>query len=163
MNLFATSPLWMLAVLAVVLIAAMIQDATQLRISNVLTGLVLALALAAMVVSGPTIELWQNFVVFAAVLGIGTFLFSRGMLGGGDVKLFAAVGLWADLRTAVGLISTILIAGGVLALVMVAYRMARGKGIRKRAEAGGIPYGVAIGIGTMLTAYMAVSMSSTVG
>ena len=38
----------MLAVLAVVLIAAMIQDATQLRISNVLTGLVLALALAAM-------------------------------------------------------------------------------------------------------------------
>ena len=163
MNLFATSPLWMLAVLAVVLIAAMIQDATQLRISNVLTGLALALALAAMVVSGPTIDLWQNFVVFAAVLGIGTLLFSRGMLGGGDVKLFAAVGLWADLRTAVGLISTILIAGGVLALVMVAYRMARGKGIRKRAEAGGIPYGVAIGIGTMLTAYMAVSMSSTVG
>ena len=163
MNLFATSPLWMLAVLAVVLIAAMIQDATQLRISNVLTGLALALALAAMVVSGPTIDLWQNFVVFAAVLGIGTLLFSRGMLGGGDVKLFAAVGLWADLRTAVGLISTILIAGGVLALVMVAYRMARGTGIRKRAEAGGIPYGVAIGIGTMLTAYMAVSMSSTVG
>ena len=163
MNLFATSPLWMLAVLAVVLIAAMIQDATQLRISNVLTGLALALALAAMVVSGPTIDLWQNFVVFAAVLGIGTLLFSRGMLGGGDVMLFAAVGMWADLRTEVGLISTILIAGGVLALVMVAYRMARGKGIRKRAEAGGIPYGVAIGIGTMLTAYMAVSMSSTVG
>ena len=163
MNLFATSPLWMLAVLAVVLVAAMIQDATQLRISNVLTGLVLALALAAMVVSGPTIDLWENFVVFAVVLGIGTLLFSRGMLGGGDVKLFAAVGLWSDLRTAIGLVSTILIAGGVLALVMVAYRMARGKGIRKRSEAGGIPYGVAIGIGTMLTAYMAVSMGSAVG
>jgi prepilin peptidase CpaA len=116
-----------------------------------------------MVISGPTIDLWENLVVFAVVLGIGTLLFSRGMLGGGDVKLFAAVGLWSDLRTAIGLVSTILIAGGVLALVMVAYRMARGKGIRKRSEAGGIPYGVAIGIGTMLTAYMAVSMGSAVG
>ena len=97
MNLLSTSPMWLLWVLMALLAAAAIQDTIQLKIANLTTGLVLGLAVVAMLVVGPKLVLWQNLVVFLIVLAIGTALFSRGMLGGGDVKLFAAVVLWTDL------------------------------------------------------------------
>lgn len=155
MNLFATAPGWLLIALIVLLTAAMVQDATRLRISNVLTALVLFTALAAMILSGLTLDLWQNFTVFAVLLAVGSLLFARGVLGGGDVKLIAAVALWADFLTAMRLISSILIAGGLLALVFIVYRVSRGgKWMKRSGEGGGIPYGIAISAGTMLIIYL---------
>lgn len=154
MNLFATSPEWIVWLLVALLGLATIQDAVQLKISNIICGSVLVLAIIAMIVSGPRIELWQNAVVFAVVLAIGVFLFARDVLGGGDVKLFAAVALWVDFESALRLVASILIAGGILAVVIILLRLVAPKPIVGRVKTlqprAGIPYGIAIAAGTLL-------------
>jgi len=154
MNLFVSSPEWIVWLLVALLAAATVQDAVQLKISNYICGAVLVLAIVAMALSGFRISLWQNVVIFAAILTIGAFLFERGVLGGGDVKLFAAVGLWADLRTALWLVVSIAIAGGLLALTMIFLRTFVPKGLARRVKTlqpkAGIPYGIAITAGTLL-------------
>lgn len=154
MNLFATSPEWIVWVLVALLVAAMVQDAVQLRISNVISGSVLVLAIVAMAASGFRIGLWQNALVFAVVLTIGAFLFERGILGGGDVKLFAAVGLWVDLASALRLLGCVAIAGGLLALLIIFLRTIAPKRLASHVKTlqprAGIPYGIAIAAGTLL-------------
>ena len=154
MNLFVTSPEWIVWLLVALLAAATIQDAVQLKISNYICGAVLILAVVAMVASGFSISLWQNILVFALVLGAGMFLFERGVLGGGDVKLFAAVGLWVDLWTALRLVGSIFIAGGILALLIIFLRTVAPKPVAARVRTlqprAGIPYGIAIAAGTLL-------------
>jgi prepilin peptidase CpaA len=158
MNLFATSPQWIVWLLVVLLAAATIQDAIQLRISNIICGSVLVLAIVAMVASGLRVGLWQNCVVFAVVLTIGAALFAREVLGGGDVKLFAAVGLWVDVSTALRLVIAIVIAGGLLALTIIALRTVAPKSLAGRVKTlqpkAGIPYGIAIAAGTLLVLAM---------
>lgn len=161
MNLFAASPQWILWLLVALLAAAAVQDAVELKISNALTVPVFALALVAMLSAGLSPDLWENFAVFAAVLLGGTFLFARHMLGGGDVKLLAAVAVWADGGTALRLLVMIAMAGGILALATLFLRTvvsdriaARVKTLQPRA---GIPYGIAIAAGTLL----AVAISRT--
>lgn len=154
MNLLATSPEWILWALVALLAAATIQDAIQLKISNIICGSVLVLAVVAMAVSGFQASLWQNAVIFAVVLAIGMFLFERHVLGGGDVKLFAAVGLWVDFGSALRLVASILIAGGILAVIIILLRMVAPKSIASRVKTlqpkAGIPYGIAIAAGTLL-------------
>lgn len=153
-NLFVTSPAWLVWVLVALLAAATIQDAVQMRISNLISGAVLGLAIVAVVLSGPRISLWQNVLVFAIVLAIGAILFARKVLGGGDVKLFAAVALWVDLATALRLIPAILIAGGLEALLILSLRTVAPESVAKRVRTlqrrAGIPYGIAIAAGTLL-------------
>ena len=153
MNLFASAPGWLLWLLVLLLACATVQDAVQMRISNLITGLVAVLAIAAMAFAGFPIGLWQNAAAFAVVLVLGTILFSRGAFGGGDVKLFAAVALWAGGLTAAWLVAAILIAGGLLAILILALRTAAPehwsthvKVLRRKA---GIPYGIAIAAGTL--------------
>jgi prepilin peptidase CpaA len=154
MNLFATSPEWIVWLLVSLLAAATIQDAVQLRISNIISGSVLILAMVAMVMSGFQASVWQNAVIFAVVLTIGTLLFSRNILGGGDVKLFAAVALWVDFASALQLIASILIAGGILAIIIITLRLLAPKKLTSRVKTlqprAGIPYGIAIAAGTLL-------------
>lgn len=154
MNLFATSPEWIVWLLVALLVAAMVQDAVQLKISNIISGSVLVLALVAMAASGFRIGLWQNALVFAVLLTIGAFLFERNVLGGGDVKLFAAVGLWVDLPTAARLLGCVAIAGGLLALLIIFLRTIAPKRlvpyVRTLQPRAGIPYGIAIAAGTLL-------------
>jgi prepilin peptidase CpaA len=154
MNLFTTSPEWIVWLLVGLLAAATIQDAVQLRISNIISASVLILAIVAMAVSGFQASVWQNAVVFALVLTIGTLLFSRNILGGGDVKLFAGVALWADFASALQLIASILVAGGILAIIIITLRLLAPKKLTSRVKTlqprAGIPYGVAIAAGTLL-------------
>jgi prepilin peptidase CpaA len=154
MNLFATSPEWIVWLLVALLAVATIQDAVQLRISNIISGSVLILAVVAMVMSGFQASVWQNAVVFAVVLTIGTLLFSRNILGGGDVKLFAGVALWADFASALQLIASILVAGGILAIIIITLRLLAPKKLTSRVKTlqprAGIPYGIAIAAGTLL-------------
>ena len=154
MNLFVSSPEWILWLLVALLAAATIQDAVQLKISNYICGAVLILAVVAMVMAGFRLSLWQNLVVFAVILTVGTLLFDRGFLGGGDVKLFAAVGLWANFQTALWLVVSIAIAGGLLALIMIFLRSFVPNGFARRVKTlqpkAGIPYGIAITAGTLL-------------
>jgi Flp pilus assembly protein protease CpaA len=85
MNLLATAPLWVIVILVVLLAAAAIQDAVQLRISNITTVAVFALGLAAIAVTGFHSGLRQNFLAFGVVFAVGAILFSLGAFGGGDV------------------------------------------------------------------------------
>ena len=124
----------------------------RLRISNLTCIAVAVAALVAMAFAGFPLALWQNVVVFALLLGAGTLLFASGKVGGGDVKLLAALGLWVDLRAGVSLLAAVFLAGGVLALGFIAARMMSGKnsGSKDRGKRPGIPYGLAIVAGAAL-------------
>lgn len=157
MNLIVLSPVWLAWIFAALLTAAAIEDAVRLRISNVLVLLVIAGAIVAMFLAGPGIALWQNFAGMLGLLVIGTPLFATGKMGGGDVKLMAAAGLWFDLRGAMMMIASVLIAGGVLALLIIIARLfgwseATRDRILLLKRGGGIPYGVAISAGAMIAA-----------
>ncbi|MFL6725370.1 MAG: prepilin peptidase [Sphingomicrobium sp.] len=147
MNLVAAAPLWLMALLAAALAGAAIEDAVRLRISNLSCVAVVLLALVAMGFAGFPLALWQNFVVLAVLLGAGTLLFASGKVGGGDVKLLAAVGMWFDLRAAVWLIAAVFLSGGLIAigyiLARLLFRPSEGEG-RKKIGSRKIPYGLAI-------------------
>jgi prepilin peptidase CpaA len=159
MNLIILSPDWLAWIFAALLTAAAVEDSVRLRISNVLVLGIMAGAIAAMFLAGPEIALWQNFAVFAGLLILGTPLFAIGKMGGGDVKLLAATGLWFDLRGAMMMVASVLIAGGVLALLIIIARLfgwsdATRERIHLLRRGGGIPYGVAISAGALIAAYV---------
>ena len=144
MNLIPFAPIWLAGLLFLALVAAAAEDVWRLRISNITVLVVIAAAIGAMAFEGFRGPLWQNAVIFAVILTIGTFAFSANLLGGGDVKLLAATGLWVNFEASLSLISSIFLAGGVVAIVYIAKRKLQGK---KRSEANRIPYGVAIAAG----------------
>jgi prepilin peptidase CpaA len=149
MNLIVGAPLWLVALLALALIAAAVEDATRLRISNITCLAVIATAVIAMALHGFPASLWQNLLVFAAILALGTAAFAARVLGGGDVKFLAALGLWVDFSGAAWLIAAVLIAGGVLALVIVVSRALR-RGRQDPESNKMIPYGLAITAGSLI-------------
>ena len=153
MNLLESAPLWLAIILGALMLAAAAEDAARLRISNWTVLGVLAGALLAMVLEGFGLALWQNAVIFVGLLAAGTVLFGWGKVGGGDVKLIAAVGLWSDFAAAPSLLAAIFIAGGALALLILGARQYGTPAISARAavlKPQNIPYGVAIATGTIL-------------
>jgi prepilin peptidase CpaA len=156
MNLALAASSWLAGVFALLLILAALEDLWRLRISNWICAAIIVAAFIAVVLAGPVAQLWQNVAVFAALLAAGTPLFASGKMGGGDVKLFAATGLWFDLAGAGRMIIAVMIAGGLLAIFVLTLRTmrwspkARGRIAILRPK-GGIPYGVAIAIGALLT------------
>ena len=90
-----------------------------------------------------------------ALLALGTILFIRGIFGGGDVKLLAAIAVWIGWDELAPYLLLVALIGGVLALaVMVARRFSRLPSIfdslpwlgRTPANSQVVPYGVAIGL-----------------
>jgi prepilin peptidase CpaA len=131
------------------------EDAVRLRISNITVLLVMAGAIVAAFVVGPELRLWQNLVVFLALLAVGLPMFAAGKLGGGDVKLLAVAGMWFDFRGALWMLIAVALAGGVLALLVIVIRtFAWSEEKRRRVvllrPGGGIPYGVAIAAGALV-------------
>lgn len=129
------------AVLAAMLIVAATGDLRSRRIPNWLN---LAIALTAIPfwwMSG--LSLWPDvatqIAIAAGVFVFFAILFHLGMMGGGDVKLLAALGLWLPLASVVKLLVIMSLAGGVLTLVMLARR--RRASSEEKTE---VPYGVAI-------------------
>ena len=161
MNVAAFAPSWTVWIIIALLAAAALEDMWRLRISNFTCGAVLAASVVAIALSGPTYDLWQNAVVFIAALVFGTLLFSAGWMGGGDVKLFAAVSLWFKFDGALRLVAFVLIAGGLVAVIFILARLLRGR--KSRAQPigrGQIPYGVAIALGAVFALYMSTLRST---
>lgn len=155
MRLLVTAPDWVAALLLLLLVLAALQDGWRLRISDWISGLVAILAFVALVLDGPVSGLWQNFLLFAGVLAVGTFMFGRGWMGGGDIKLLAASSLWFNLSDGWRLLSAIAIAGGVETLViMIVRRLPWSDAARSKvlllSRRGLIPYGIAIALGVAL-------------
>jgi prepilin peptidase CpaA len=140
---FGFAELLILALAAALVVAAIV-DMRTFTISNRLN-----LAIAA---SAPLfwwsigLPLWPNAAIQAGV-AIGVFAllagaFYAGMMGGGDVKLAAALALWFSPESTFKFLVIMSIAGGLLTLVLlVLHRMGKREGRPK------IPYGVAIAIG----------------
>ena len=155
MRLLVTAPDWVAALLLLLLVLAALQDGWRLRISDWISGLVAIGAFAALVLDGPVSGLWQNFLLFAGVLAVGTFMFGRGWMGGGDIKLLAASSIWFNLSDGWRLLTAIAIAGGVEALViMIVRRLPWSDAARSKvlllSRRGLIPYGIAIALGVAL-------------
>ena len=68
--------------------------------------------------------------------------FYAGMMGGGDVKLAAALALWFSPASTIKFLVLMSLAGGVLTLLVVAWHR-----LKKREGRPEIPYGVAIAFG----------------
>lgn len=156
MNLPLLAPEWAVWGLIALLVLAALQDSVMLKISNYIVGAVLLLGIAAALLAGPGLSLWENGLVFVLSLAIGTFLFGRGMLGGGDVKLFAATILWFGLDGALRFLMYTALAGGALAILIILLRVlpwpnALRSRVRVLQAKAGIPYGIAIAAGAIIT------------
>ena len=85
---------------------------------------------------------------------VGAVLFALGLWGGGDAKLLAAMAVWTGFAGLPRLVLVMAIAGGVLAVVLLAWRrLPFGKTAGPKVEDGGaagaggyLPYGVAIAL-----------------
>lgn len=129
----------------VVLVAAVI-DVRTFTISNRLN---LAVALGAPLYwlsmglapwPGVAIQLAAGAITFSVLAGA----FYAGMMGGGDVKLAAAIALWFSPATTVRILVLMSLAGGVLTIGFVAWHRAKRREGRPE-----IPYGVAIAFGAL--------------
>ncbi len=137
----------LLAALALLLVVAAVIDMRTFTISNRLSLAVALLAPLYWWSAGLT--LWPDAAShIAAAAGIFVLLalaFYAGMMGGGDVKLAAALALWLSPLGSLQFLVFMSIAGGILTLIVVAAHRLRSKEGRPK-----IPYGVAIAIGGLV-------------
>ena len=130
--------------LALMLLWAAVVDIRTRTIAN---GLNLAIALMAPLFWWAAgVDLWPDAAmrvgVAAAVFLLFALAFHIGAMGGGDVKLAAALALWFSPGSTLKLIVLMSIAGGVLTMiVLIEHKL---KKIEGRPE---VPYGVAIAFG----------------
>jgi prepilin peptidase CpaA len=148
---------------------AAFKDICERRIPNRLTGALAALYPVYVLVS-PTPVAWLAALALAAlVFAVGLGLFARALIGGGDVKLLAALSLWAGPEQFVWFFLVTTLAGGALSLIslwcrrwgglVVAYLATRGlvpasgrapalrDGSAGAPDRSTLPYGVAIAAG----------------
>jgi prepilin peptidase CpaA len=132
------------AALAVMLLWAAVVDIRTRTIAN---GLNLAIALMAPLFWWAAgVDLWPDAAirvgVAAAVFLLLALAFYAGAMGGGDVKLAAALALWFSPASTLKLLVLMSLAGGLLTLiVMIEHKYKKNEG---RPE---VPYGVAIAFG----------------
>ena len=134
----------LLVALAAILVFAAVVDVRTFTISNRL-NLTVAL-LAPVYWASVALSPWPGIAVQVAAAATVFILlagaFYAGMMGGGDVKLAAALALWFSPFTTIHFLVLTSLAGGVLTLVVLAVPRAR-----KREGRPEIPYGVAIAFG----------------
>ena len=149
-----------LYLLAALLVAAACQDMAKLTIANIFPTLIILLFPVWVAVAGPEADIWMNGINFLIILGVGLVLFALQWLGGGDVKLFAAVALWFDFAGIIPLVFYVTMAGAGLTIFLVLLCRVVPAGVKSRFEwaifqrKGPIPYGVAIAIGAILCIYL---------
>ena len=134
----------LIAILAAMLIIAATGDLRTRTIPNWLNGAIALGAIPFWLVSG--LSVWPDMAiqigVASAVFALFAFAFYLGAMGGGDVKMVAALALWLPLGAVLKLLVIMSIAGGVLTVAMlVRHRLA------KSGQELEIPYGVAIAFG----------------
>ncbi|MEI9928707.1 MAG: prepilin peptidase [Sphingomonas sp.] len=139
-ELFAT---FLLVALALLLVSAGIEDARTREIANWKNALVALLAPLWWAANG--LPVWPDMAiqlgVALLVLAFFTGAFALGQMGGGDVKLIAALALWLPFQPLVWMLVLMSLLGGALTLLLLVEKWAR-----RRQATPEIPYGVAIAI-----------------
>jgi len=134
----------LLVSLAALLVVAAVVDVRTFTISNRLNATVALLAplywlsIALSPWPGVAVQLAAATTVFVLLAAA----FYAGMMGGGDVKLAAALALWFPPASIIKFLVFMSLAGGVLTLVIIAWHRAKRREGRPE-----IPYGVAIAFG----------------
>lgn len=130
--------------LALFVLAMAVAACGDIRARIIPNRLNLAIALAAPLFWWATgVTLWPGVAVQVgvalAVFALFTGLFALGMMGGGDVKLIAAVALWLPWRATIDALVLTAVLGGVVTLMtLLVHRIRRSPGNPE------VPYGVAI-------------------
>lgn len=137
----------LLLALGGLLLAAGIEDARKRTIANGTNAAVALMAPAWWWAQG--LALWPDVplqLAFAAIiLMVFAGAFALGMMGGGDVKLIAALALWLPVGPFLTLLMVMSLAGGAVTLLMMAERR-----LWPSEAALEIPYGVAIAFAGLL-------------
>lgn len=111
-----------LACLAGLLVTGALIDIECRRLPNWLTSAVAALYALFVAVSPSPVDWMSAFLVAGLVFALGFACFAFGLMGGGDVKLMAGLALWAGIDHIALLLIATSLAGGLLAIVMLALR-----------------------------------------
>jgi prepilin peptidase CpaA len=105
---------------------------------------------------GPA-QVGAHLLFAAAVLAVGIWLFSLGLIGGGDIKVIAAIAAWTGTGAFLAFLGWTLAAGGVLAAALLAVRQIARPGLhwprfvnRLLEKRNGAPYAVAIAVGGLV-------------
>ena len=135
---------FLLVALGAILVVAAVIDVRTFTISNRL-NLTVAL-MAPLYWLSISLPLWPGVGIQLAA-GAGVFVllaaaFYAGVMGGGDVKLAAALALWFSPGSTIKFLVLTSLAGGVLTLAVLAWHRARRREGRPE-----VPYGVAIAFG----------------
>lgn len=137
----------LLGLLALLLVVAAVIDVRTFTISNRL-NLCIAL-MAPLFWWSAQLPLWpdigQQVIAAVLVFALLAVAFYAGMMGGGDVKLAAALALWFSVKSTLVFLVYMSIAGGLLTLIVVVLHRARKKDGKPQ-----IPYGVAIAAGGLI-------------
>jgi len=139
---------------------AVVTDVRRLIIPNTACVVIAAAFLPAALLNGlDAAAVAWHYGVAAALLAVGMAVFARGLAGGGDVKLLAAVAVWIGRDHILAYLLTMALLGGALAvLVLIAARLKRSLPALGRIDwlgdgaLGGqaIPYGAAVGVAALL-------------
>lgn len=158
----------LIAVFGILLIAAAVSDARQLRIPNGLNasiaGLWILYVLAGHASGSGVADVGPTLAIAGLVMLAGSVLFFLRMVGGGDVKMLAAVALWAGPSELFDFLVVTALAGGLVSAAVwgqarfqtVAQFAAKPDAASKCDAPQGarlqVPYGVAIASGGLVVA-----------
>jgi prepilin peptidase CpaA len=131
------------------MVVAAVEDFRRLVIPNaIVAGLCVLWPLH--LATAPSVTLAGSFGAAGCAVAVflaGALLFSRGLIGGGDVKLLAAATLWVGPASTPALLIATALVGGSLSLVLLfsaTMRAATGWAKAAAASSMPVPYGVAI-------------------
>lgn len=143
---------------ALVIVGAM-RDAVSFTIPNWISiALAVAFFPAALAMGADAGQIGLAALIGLGALVAGMGMFAVGWIGGGDAKLFAAAGLWMGLGALLPYLLVTALAGGALAVMLLALRSVwlrplavRGPGWIGRLATPGenVPYGIAIALGAL--------------
>ena len=147
-------------------------DVRSLTIPNALPIAIAALVVPAGLLSGWPVETWlMHLAAGVLALAVGLGLWVTRLMGGGDIKLYAAVSLWFTPGLLLWLTAWIMIAGGLLGGAVILWGLVSTRlpntgaapdsdpGVDDPAEDAAnrlktpVPYGVAILAGTLFTLF----------
>lgn len=175
--MFTGSPSALLwgAVFTALLAVGCVTDVRERRIPNGLVLAILALGLVYAATTGPLLPaLGRSLLGVALGFGIWIAFHVAGVLGAGDVKFFAAVGAWLGPGATWRAALVAALAGGVLAVLFLLRERRLGSALQRAALAASarslavardegsvtaragapLPYGVALAVGALVTAWL---------
>jgi prepilin peptidase CpaA len=131
---------------------AAVMDVFTMTIPNRISLAILAMFPIAALLAGLSMHAaLMHLAAFAVILAFGIALFAFNLLGGGDAKLLAVSALWIGTDQLIPFIAYVTVAGGALALMILAVRSIPAGAYqlpewaaRLHKAGNGIPYGLAI-------------------